>query len=104
MTEIILGTGSSSNPATPASSPLSTRDADFLVFDFEPGVDPSSSTITVQNQVMGLRRIFGILFFDTNGNRVATTGTTITNKGTAAPIINLPASISAVKAILVFSR
>jgi hypothetical protein len=75
-----------------------------LVFDFEPGVDPSSTTITVPNQVTELRRILGILFFDSNDNSVATTGTTITNNGTASPVINLPASISAVKAILVFGR
>jgi hypothetical protein len=104
MTEMILGTGSASNPTQPASAPLSTRDTELIVFDFEPGADPSSTIITVQNQVQGLRRILGFLFFDSNGNSVATTGTTITNNGTTGVIINLPASISAVKAILVFGR
>jgi hypothetical protein len=81
MTEIISGTGSASNPSDPAGYALTTLTADFLLLDFEPGADPSSKTITlaIQGATTGILRGLGIMFFDANGNSVATTGTTITN-------------------------
>jgi hypothetical protein len=106
MTEIILGTGvggSASNSTQPANFPLTTLTPDFILFDFETGLDPSSRTVTPPLYSLSLLRVLGILFFDANGNSVATIGTTIANNGTA-PVITLPAGISAVKAILVFGR